>query len=43
VEKYCRARQAADDNIAMYFACWIPQATAIHSEYVIIIALAQQQ
>jgi hypothetical protein len=27
----------------MYFACWIPKATAVHSECVIIIALAQQQ
>jgi len=27
VEKFCRAWQAADDNIAMRIACWIPKAT----------------
>jgi len=37
VEKYCRARQATDDNITwdMHFACWLTKATDIHSEYVI--------
>ena len=37
--------QAADDNITqrMHFAYWITKATDTHSEYVIIIAFAQQQ
>jgi hypothetical protein len=44
VEK-CRDRQATDDNIIrrMRFACWITKATDTHSEYVILIPLAQQQ
>jgi hypothetical protein len=39
VEKYCRARQATDDNITrrMRFACWITMATDTHSEYVILL------
>jgi len=45
VEKYGRARQATDDDIIwrMRIACWIPKATDKHSEYVILIALPQQQ
>ena len=36
--KYCRAGQATDVNIwRMRIACWIPNATNIHSEYVIFI------
>jgi len=33
--------QATDDKIIrhMRLACWIPKATNIHSEYVILIAL----
>jgi len=27
----------------MRFACWIPKATNIHSEYIILIAFARQQ
>jgi len=39
-EKYCRTRQATNDNIIrrMRIACWIPKASDIHSEYVILIA-----
>jgi hypothetical protein len=45
VEKYCRAGQAADDNITwpMCIACWIPKATDTHSEYVILIVFPRQQ
>jgi hypothetical protein len=45
VEKYCTAGQARDDNILqrMRIACWIPKATDIHSEYVILIALPWEQ
>jgi hypothetical protein len=49
VGNYCRAGQAADDNIIrrMRFACWITKATdthihthtRTHTEYVIIIAV----
>jgi len=37
VEKYGIARQAADNNIIrrMRFACKIPKATDVHSEFVI--------
>jgi hypothetical protein len=40
-----RDRPAADDSIirGMRIACWIPKATNTHSEYVILIALPQQQ
>jgi hypothetical protein len=40
-----RDRQATDDNIIrrMRFACWITKATDTHSEYVILIAIPQQQ
>jgi len=40
MEKYCRARQATDDNIIsrMRVACWIPKSKNTHSEYVILIA-----
>ena len=45
MEKYCRAGQATDDNITwrMCIACWIPNATDTHSEYVILIAFPRQQ
>jgi hypothetical protein len=45
VEKYGRANQAKNDDIIwrMRIACWIPKATETHSEYVILIALPQQQ
>jgi hypothetical protein len=45
VEKCGRARQATDVNIRrrMRFACWIPEATDIHSEYVILITFSLQQ
>jgi len=45
VEKYGTARQVTDDNIIrrMPFACWIPEATDTHSEYVIFIAFPLQQ
>jgi len=35
VQKYCRAGQATDDNMA--HACWICKVTNTHSEYVILI------
>jgi len=40
VEKYCTAGQATDGNImrCMRIACWLPNATNIKSEYVILIA-----
>jgi hypothetical protein len=40
VEKCGRTRQATDDSIIrrMRTACWIPEATDAHSEYVILIA-----
>jgi len=34
VEKYCRAGQATDDNMAHSLCNWIPKATDAHSEYV---------
>jgi len=45
VEINCTARQATDDNIIwrMCIACWITKATDTHSEYVILIAILQQQ
>ena len=45
VEKCGRAEQATEDNIIwrMRIACWIPQATDTHSEYVILIAFPQQR
>jgi hypothetical protein len=44
VEKYGGAGQATGDNIMwrLRIACWIPEATDIHSEYVILIALPRQ-
>ena len=36
MEKYCRARQARDDNMA--HARWLPKSTNTLSEYVIFIA-----
>ena len=43
--KYGRARQATDDNIirCMRIACWITEATDIHSEYVILIAFSLKE
>jgi len=45
VEKCGRAKQATDVNKIrrMRFACWLPQATNTHSEYVILIAFPLQQ
>ena len=45
MEKYCRVRLATDENIIwrMRVACWIPEATNTHSEYVNPIALPLQQ
>ena len=43
VEKYCRAGQDTDDNMVTCTACWIPEATNTHSEYVIVIAFWQQR
>ena len=45
MEKYCRAGQATDGNIIrrVRFACWLPEATDTHSEYVTLIADPQKQ
>jgi hypothetical protein len=45
LEKYGTARQATDDNMtqSMGITCWISKATDTHSEYVMLIALPQQQ
>jgi len=45
VEKFCRAGHTTGDNIVwcVRFACQIPKATDIHSEYVILIAFPPQQ
>jgi hypothetical protein len=45
VDTRCRAGQATDDNIirCMRIACWIPNATNTHSEYVILTAFPPQQ
>ena len=45
MEKYGRARQATDDNIIprMRCACWIPNATNTHSEYVLLLVFPLQQ
>ena len=42
MEKYCKARQATDDNIIwrMCIASCISKAADIHSEYVIIISFS---
>ena len=39
VEKYCRTREATDDNITwrMRIASWIMKATNTHSEYVMLL------
>jgi hypothetical protein len=44
VGKYCRGKQAIDDNMIrrVRFACWIIKATDTHSEYVILIAFERQ-
>jgi hypothetical protein len=38
VEKYCKARQATDDNIMQHLriVCWLNEATELHSEYIIL-------
>ena len=40
-----RAGQGVDDSIIwrMHFAYWIPKATDIHSEYVILLLFSRQQ
>ena len=45
VEKCDGTRQATEENIIqrMPFSCWITEATAIRSEYVILITLPLQQ
>ena len=45
VEKYCRAKQVADDNIIwrVGFALRITKATDTHLEYVIVIAFTREQ
>jgi hypothetical protein len=45
VEKYGRARQAADNNVirCMHTACWITRATDTHSDYLILIACTWRQ
>jgi hypothetical protein len=45
VENYGRAGQATDDSIIwrMPVTCWVPKATDIHSEHVILIAFPVQQ
>jgi len=44
-EKYCRDRQATNDNITWHIcvACCLPKATDTHSEYVIFAAFPLQQ
>jgi hypothetical protein len=42
-EKWCRAGEAADDNIwRKRYVCWITKATHSHSEYVLIAFPLQQ-
>jgi hypothetical protein len=43
VEKYCRAWQATDDNMAHADCMWITNATKTHSEYIIVIVFALQE
>jgi hypothetical protein len=45
VEKYCRARQATDDNIIgrVPIVSWKTEATDTQSEYVILISFPRQQ
>ena len=45
VEKYGKARQAADDNVTQPHALFMlhTKATDTHSEYVILIAFTRQQ
>ena len=43
VEKYCRARQATDDNKAHAHCMLEPKSTNTHSEYVMHIAFPRQQ
>ena len=42
VEKYCRAGQATDDNMAHAHCMLVPKATDTNSEYVILIAFPLQ-
>jgi hypothetical protein len=43
VEKYCRPGWATEDNVVHALACWIPDVTNAHPEYVIHIAFPLQQ
>jgi hypothetical protein len=43
VEKYCRVRQATDDNMTYAHGMLITKTTNTHSEYVILIAFPLQQ
>jgi hypothetical protein len=40
MEKYCKARQATDENMIsrMRIACWTTKVTDTNSEYVIVVA-----
>jgi len=44
-KRYGKTRQPTNDNIIplMRCACWIPQATDTHSEYVLLLAFPIQQ
>ena len=42
VEKYCRAGQSTDDNMAHAHCMLVPKATDTNSEYVILIAFPLQ-
>jgi len=43
VEKYCRAGQDTDENMAQAHCMQIPKDKNTHSEYVILIAIPRQQ
>jgi len=43
VEKYCRAGQVKDGNMAHAHCCWIFKARDTHLEYVIFIVFLLQQ
>jgi hypothetical protein len=43
VEKYFRAGQATDDDMAQAHCMLVPKATDTHSEYVILIDFSLQQ
>jgi len=42
VEKHCTAGQATDERWRMRTACWIPNATDTHLEYVVLTAFPLQ-